>query len=86
MKKTENINGVEYTFQKMPPRQWARLLDRCTNRHGVALQEKLLSEVLEHIVVDPKVTLDDFEDWEVVQDVVSAAASFQRGKEQDDEQ
>ena len=86
MKKTENINGVEYTFQKMPPRQWARLQDRCQNRYGVSLMEKLFSEILEHIVIDPKITLDDFQDWDTVEEVVRAASRFQRGQETNEEQ
>lgn len=78
--KKETIEGVEYTFKKLPPREWARLRDRCKNRHGHILEEALMSEILEHIVVDPKITLDDFEDWEVAERVVNAATTFCLGR------
>jgi len=78
--KKETIEGVEYTFKKLPPREWARLRDRCKNRHGHIMEENFMSEILEHIVVDPAVKLDDFEDWETAQAVVNAAVSFCLGR------
>ena len=51
--KKETIEGVEYTFKKLPPREWARLCDRCKNRHGHIMEENLMSEILDHIVIDP---------------------------------
>ena len=74
--KKETIEGVEYTFKKLPPREWARLRDRCKNRHGNILEENMMSEVLEKIVVDPPVKLDDFEDWGAAKAVADAAALF----------
>ncbi|MBW2672323.1 MAG: hypothetical protein JRD89_02755 [Deltaproteobacteria bacterium] len=78
--KTETIYGKEYRFRKLPPRQWVRLKDRCKNRFGVVQEEDFMSEVLEHLVVDPVVTLDDFEDWDEAEAVVTAAVRFQLGK------
>lgn len=78
--KVECIAGVEYTFKKIPPRQWARLRDRCKNRQGVVLEEKLMEEILASIVVNPRVTLDDFEEWSVAEEVVNAATTFCLGR------
>ena len=77
-KKVE-IRGVEYTLKKIPPREWARLRDRCKNRFGHIIEEKFLSEIFEHLVVNPKVSLDDFEDWDMCQEVANAALEFQLG-------
>ncbi len=77
-KKVE-IRGVEYTLKKIPPREWARLRDRCKNRFGNIIEEKFLSEIFEHLVVNPKLSLDDFEDWDVCQEVANAAVEFQLG-------
>ena len=71
---------MEYTLKKLPPREWARLRDRCKNRHGHIMEENFMSEILEHIVVDPAVKLDDFEDWETAQQVVNSAVSFCVGR------
>ncbi len=78
--KKETIQGVEYTFQKVPPREWARLRDRSKNRFGNMIEETFLSEIFKHIVVDPKTSLDDFEEWEEAQEVANAAIIFQLGR------
>ena len=80
MEKVETINGVEYTFKKIPPREWARLRDRCKNRQGIVLEEKLMVEILEHVVANPRVTLDDFDDWATAEEVVNSATLFCLGR------
>ncbi len=77
-KKVE-IQGKEYTLKKIPPREWARLRDRCKNRFGVMSEEKFLSEIFEYMVVNPRVSLDDFEDYDECQEVANAAIEFQHG-------
>jgi len=78
--KKETIEGVEYTFKKLPPREWARLRDRTKNRFGNIIEENFMSEILEHIVIDPKTSLDDFKDWETAQAVCDAAVKFCLGR------
>ncbi len=78
--RTERIGETEYTFQKLSAREWVRLRDRCKNRDGVMMEETFMSEVLKYIVVSPKVALDDFYDWELAQEVVNSAVTFQLGK------
>ena len=78
--KKETIEGVEYTLKKLPPREWARLRDRTKNRFGNIIEENFMSEILEHIVIDPKVSLDDFEEWETAQTVCDAAVKFCLGR------
>ncbi|HRD26143.1 MAG TPA: hypothetical protein PLA39_07715 [Methanoculleus sp.] len=77
-KKVE-IRGVEYTLKKIPPREWARLRDRCKNRFGNIIEEKYLAEVFEHLVVNPKKSIDDFDDWSECQEVADAAIEFHLG-------
>lgn len=77
--KTMRIGDTDYTFQKLSAREWVRLRDRCKNRNGVMLEEPFMTEVLKYIVVSPKVSLDDFDDWETAQDVTNAAVTFQLG-------
>lgn len=75
---TSDISGEEYLFQKVAPRPWMRLMDEWDAK-GKAT-EKLAEIVLEHIVVEPKKTIDDFEDYAEVDEVTLAALRFQRGK------
>jgi hypothetical protein len=42
-------------------------------------EEKFLSEIFEHMVVNPRVSLDDFEDYDECQEVANAAVEFQHG-------
>lgn len=79
MEKKVEIRGKEYTFKKIPPREWVRLKDRCKNRFGNVIEEKFLAEIFEHLVVNPKVSLDDFEDWSECQEVANAAIAFHLG-------
>lgn len=85
MQEKVTINGTEYTFQKVLPREWLRMRDRCKNKHGMPIEEKLYDEVLKHIVVSPKKTLDDFTDVAELEEVVTAAIRFQRGGSDDEE-
>lgn len=84
MQEKVTINGTEYTFQKVLPREWLRMRDRCKNKHGQPIEEKLYEEVLKHIVVSPKKTLDDFTDVAELEEVVEAAVRFQRGGSDED--
>ncbi|MBC3887252.1 hypothetical protein GH810_02875 [Acetobacterium paludosum] len=75
--KKDTINGVDYTFQKVPPREWVKIRQRCKDKNGQALEEKLYDEILSHIVVTPKITMDDFEEVEDMEAVMEAAITFQ---------
>lgn len=77
--KKVTINGTEYTLQKVTPREWLRMRDRCKNKHGQPIEERMYDEVLEHIVVHPKKKLDDFTDLQELEELVAAAIRFQRG-------
>ncbi len=78
--KKVTVDGVSYTLQKISPREWSRMRERCKNRNGQLIEETFISEVLEHIVVQPRVTMDDFEEWVDLEDLVDQAISFQSGK------
>ncbi len=78
--KKQDIRGVEYTFKKLSSREWARLRDRSKNqRTGHLIEEKFMDEVLEHVVIDPKVKMDDI-DFALAEEIVNAAASFCIGR------
>lgn len=84
--KTNTVNEIEYTYQKVSPREWLRMKGRCKNKHGQINDETFYTEILKHIVVNPKVTLDDFDDVKHLEDVVAAAVRFQQGKTEEDDE
>lgn len=74
-------NDHEFTIQKMAPRQYSRLKDRCTDKNGRLIEENLMTEVIKHMVVDPDLTYDDFTDYRLAEGVVREAISFQSGRQ-----
>lgn len=75
------IAGVEYTLQHPGVRARNQIMDRCATQHGFPSNEKLADEYLEHVVVNPKVTQDDFDDNPVAfEELMKAVSSFLRGK------
>ncbi len=77
--KTVKIGETNYTLQKVPPREWIKLKNRARDRQGNTSEEKLYEEILEHIVVDPRQGLDDFEDWEELETLMQEAITHQTG-------
>ena len=68
------IDGEEYTLQKLPVRQALELRDQW-QVDGDVDNVKMFDMVLEHFVVHPKVTLDDFEDVATVEELVGLLRS-----------
>ena len=59
------VGDTEYVLQKLPTRK--------------ALEINLYDEVLEHIVVNPKCRVDDFDDISELQELGAEALNFQFG-------
>lgn len=59
---TVKVNGVEYTLQHPGARWYLSVIDRYTNAKGNLEREGYTAEILEHVVVNPKVTIEDFDD------------------------
>lgn len=79
--KIVNIGGKEYVLQHPGVKWYLECTDRCKNRNGVMLTAKYTEEMLENVVVDPKVTLDDFEDdVAAVEQLLAEIEKFFRGK------
>lgn len=72
------INGTEYHLQH-PGARWVLRLQTRAKYQGEPDLEKMAQEYLENVVVQPKVTLDDFdEDFETLEELVTAINSFLR--------
>lgn len=78
-KHTSKVEKKEYLFQKVAPSTWLDIMDEVDENKG-SKRRSLYAAVLENIVVQPKVTLDDFDDSAELDDVVLSAIRFQQGK------
>lgn len=70
------VDGVDYTVQKLPVRQALELREQW-QEDGVVDEVKMFDLVLEHFVVNPKKTLDDFDDVVTVEELVSEVLKYQ---------
>ena len=71
------IGETEYILQKLPARKALELRQSWMNNVGSVDDIKMTDKVLEHIVVKPKKTIDDFEDISELQYLVTRAIDFQ---------
>lgn len=75
------INGVEYTFQSIPFYSYLQLVDRHKNKNGIVQQAPYIKELIEHVVVDPKVSVHDFDDdFEAAVELVNEIEGFLKSK------
>lgn len=78
----EEIGGKEYVFQYPGRRACLKMTDEATTDNNKRLNEKFLDLMLKNIVVEPKVSLDTFDedgyadDYERVVEIASSI--FQR--------
>jgi hypothetical protein len=77
IKEFTSANGTTYTFQKVSPVAWLDIMDEI---EGAGQRRKLYGSVLENIIVQPRMKLEEFTDFAELDEVVTAAIRFQRGK------
>lgn len=77
--------GKKYTLQHPGVRNVTRINDRVKNKHGVNSEEKICDEMFKHVVVEPKVSIDDFEDYGEMIEVANKAFCFVTGTPDTDE-
>lgn len=76
---TSTEGGNKYTFQTVLPSVWAKVEDKITDKGGKLLLSVAMPEMLGKVVVSPQgLTMDDFESWVELEEVVMAAYKFQR--------
>lgn len=80
---TSKTKETEYTFQHPGVRTVSKIKDASMNKHGVVLEERLAEEVLKHVIVVPKMKIDDFTDYKEYTEVINAAYAFISGQDED---
>ncbi|WP_223068482.1 hypothetical protein [Paenibacillus caui] len=82
-------SGAKYVFQHPGVRAVSKINDAAKNKFGVVSEERLSEEILKYVVVEPKLKIDEFDDYREYSEVVNAAYLFisgQEGEELDDQQ
>ncbi|VFB17198.1 Uncharacterised protein [Urinicoccus massiliensis] len=75
--KKVTVEGVEYTLQKLPIRKALEIRQKWTLPNGTTSDLIMYEECLKHIVVEPKVKIDDFEELYELELLVGECLTFQ---------
>lgn len=78
--KTIKVNGNEYKLQRMALRQYLQLKD-ASSINGNLLDEKFSEGLLENVLIEPKMTFEDFDNDDRLKDfavVVREIIAFQQ--------
>lgn len=73
--------GTEYLFQHPGVRMVSKINDQSKNKHGVLSEERMSELMLKHVIVQPKRTIDDFEDYSEYMEVINKAYNFIAGED-----
>lgn len=75
------INGTLYKFQGIPVRNRVKFRDEAKNKHGVVIEEKYYESLMKHVIVNPKVDWDYFDEKEDdFEEVIKVAAEVANNK------
>ncbi|MNC31788.1 hypothetical protein D3C75_801220 [compost metagenome] len=75
-KEIETKSGKKYVLQHPGVRNVSKINDRIKNKNGILSEEKLCDEMFKHVVVDPKLTIDNFEEYGEMIEVANRAYLF----------
>jgi hypothetical protein len=78
-KEFTSSTGRKYVFQKVAPVEWLDILDYVESEKK-GTRKRLYKNVFEHIVVQPSLKLEDFEDFGEMDEVATEAIRFQQNK------
>lgn len=74
------INKIEYTFQKVSAMEFIRIKERATDDKGIMRDSLFFEEMAEHVIVDPKIDLETFDDVQELDEIMKAATFLHIGK------
>ncbi|MNL09987.1 hypothetical protein D3C87_1307660 [compost metagenome] len=76
-------SGKSYTLQHPGVRAVSKINDAAKNKFGVVSEERLSEEMLKHVIVQPKMSIDNFTEYQEYSEVINAAYAFITGQEDD---
>ncbi|MED4715431.1 hypothetical protein [Bacillus badius] len=76
--KQVTVEGVDYTLQHPGNREFTRIQDRAQTDQGTFSSEKWADEIMKHVVVEPKVSWEYFDEHDGFDEVIKEATTFLR--------
>lgn len=76
LQEKHKVAGVEYTFQFPGVKATIELLDRCKNHFGIVVDSAYYEEIMENVIVDPKVDWEYWETHDGLREVMALADNF----------
>lgn len=71
------VEGKKFILQHPGARASVQMRDRCKNRFGQIVEEKLYSEIMQHVIVEPKVSWEYFDEHpEIFDELMEKALLF----------
>lgn len=72
------IRGVEYTIQNMPLKEFYKMQERNRDAHGNPIASSLYDEAFANVIVSPKVTWENYDDIDEVEELMGEVFRFLR--------
>ena len=79
LQKKVTIGDVEYTFQKLPTKKALEIKQKWLDQNNNIIELTMCELLLEHVVVNPKRSVDDYDDVSELLAVCIQASNFQYG-------
>ena len=79
LQKKVTIGDVEYTFQKLPTKKALEIKQKWLDQNNNIIELTMCEQLLEHVVVNPKRSVDDYDDVSELMTVCIQASNFQYG-------
>jgi len=76
--KTITVEGIEYTLQHPGSRANTQIQDRTMTALGIPSMEKMAEEIFKHVIVNPKVSFEYFDEHDGYDEVLEEAMKFLR--------
>ncbi|OES45228.1 hypothetical protein [Domibacillus iocasae] len=77
-KKEVTIEGVKYTFQHPGTEAALDIQDRAVTKTGGFSSKKMAEELFKHVIIEPKVSFDYFDEHDGFDEVFEEAFTFLR--------
>ncbi len=75
------VRGTQYTLQNVPLKEFYKMQERCRDAHANPLASELYDEIFKNVIVSPKVSWDNYDDVDEVEELMQEALRFLRRRE-----
>lgn len=77
--KNFTLGNTDYVFQKLPTRKALEIKQKWLDANNNIIELNMYEQLLDHVIVNPKRTVDDFDDISELQTLCLEALNFAYG-------